>query len=146
MRHETAGSESGASTSGTVTQPTATQTTTKIPRDRLAAYFDAFTKRFLRDDSPEALDVEVVGPTLGDQYAIRGLRLAGITYDPRTDALEFAVELDDREVGDHRIYAPQEVWAIEEQNGFLSAVEVVRPDGSREIITVRRAGDRRADA
>jgi uncharacterized protein DUF5335 len=142
MRYEAPGTGGGAAT---VTRPTATQRTTKIPRERLVAYFEAFTKRFLRDDSPEVLDVEVVGPTLGDQYAVRGLQLAGITYDPRTDALEFTVELDDLEVGDHRIYAPREVWAIEEPNGFLAAIEVIRPDGSREIITVRGAQARRTD-
>jgi len=32
--------------------------TIRIPRDRLARYFDAFTKRFLKDGSPEAVDVE----------------------------------------------------------------------------------------
>ena len=37
-----------------------TTTMKQIPRKGLAAYFDAFTKRFLRDGSPEAVDVEVV--------------------------------------------------------------------------------------
>jgi hypothetical protein len=31
----------------------------RLSRDRLASYFDAYTKRFLRDGSPEAVDVEV---------------------------------------------------------------------------------------
>ena len=36
--------------------------TIQIARDRLAEYFDAFTRRFLRDGSPKAIDVEVLEP------------------------------------------------------------------------------------
>jgi hypothetical protein len=114
--------------------------TTRIPRERLAAYFDAFTKRFLRDGSPEAVDVEVLAPDWGDQYAAHGARLIGITYDSPTNALEFELES-----GDHRVYEPREVWTVEEPDGFVSAVEVVRPDGVREIVSVKRVGLRRIE-
>src|SRR5438132_13533743 len=63
--------------------------TIRIPRDRLSRYFNAFTKRFLKDGSPEAVDVEVLTPDLGDQIAAAGARLLGITYDPHDNALEF---------------------------------------------------------
>src|SRR5260370_903129 len=63
----------------------------QIPRKGLAAYFDAFTKRFLRDGSPEAVDVEVVAPELGDQQPVQGARLLGITYDEDTRTRELAV-------------------------------------------------------
>src|SRR2546426_4111497 len=63
--------------------------TAKIPRSRLAGYLDAFTKRFLRDGSPEAVDVEVLVPEWGEQFAAEGARLLGITYDTHTNALEF---------------------------------------------------------
>ena len=109
--------------------------TTKIPPERLVAYFEAFTRRFLRDDSPEAVDVLVLEPDWGDQYVAEGARLIGITYDPRSKALEFALE-----GGDHRVYRPEEVWVLEEDDGFLSAIEVVRPDGTREVVSVKRAG------
>jgi uncharacterized protein DUF5335 len=112
--------------------------TTQIPRDRLADYFEAFTKRFLRDGSPEAVDVEVLEPDWGHQVPLQGARLVGITYTKGTNTLEF--ELD---VGDHRIYEPQEVWVVEEPDGFLDAIEVVLPDGSREVVSVKRVGLRR---
>jgi hypothetical protein len=108
--------------------------TKKIPPDRIAGYFDTFTKEFIRSGSPEAVDVEILDE-LGDQYATEGARLLGITYDTGTDALEF--ELDS---GDHRIYQPREVWAIEEDDGFISAIEIVRPDGTREVVNVKRVG------
>lgn len=109
--------------------------TKKIPREQLVEYFDSFTKRFLRDDSPEAVDVEVIAPDWGDQIAMHGVRLDGITYDVHTDALEFALD-----VGDHRVYKPTEVWAVEEPGGFISSIEVVRPNGTREIVTVKQSG------
>jgi hypothetical protein len=115
-------------------------TTTKVPHERLAEYFTAFTKRFLLDGSPEAVDVEVLEPDLGDQIAAQGARLLGITYETTTNSLE--LELDS---GDHRVYDPQEVWTVEEADGFLSAIEVVHPDGGREVISVKRMGLRRHD-
>ena len=36
--------------------------TARVPRESMMEYFDRFTKRFLRDGSPEAADVEVVEP------------------------------------------------------------------------------------
>jgi len=115
--------------------------TIQIARDRLAGYFDAFTRRFLRDGSAKAIDVEVLEPDLGDQYALQGARLLGITYAARTNTLEVALD-----VGDYRVDGPQDVWVIEEPDGFLSAIEVVLHDGSREVMSVKRVGLRRLDA
>lgn len=109
--------------------------TTRIPRERLPGYFDQFTKRFLVDGAPEAVDIEVLEPEGGDQPAARSARLMGITYDRHTNALEIALAS-----GDHRAYGPQEVWVREDDDGFLSAIEVVRSDGVREVVSLRRAG------
>ena len=111
-----------------------------IPLDQLEEYFAAFTRRFLQDGSPEAVDVEVLEPDWGDQFVTQGARLLGITYDPHTDSLEF--ELD---AGDHRIVEPGEVWAMEEEDGFLSAIEVVHSDGAREVVSIKRVGLRRLE-
>jgi len=112
--------------------------TTKIPEAQLFDYFDRFTKRFLRDDSPEYASVEVLSPDWGEQYESEGEALIGITYDHKKKSLEFELES-----GDHRVYQPREVWALEEQDGFVSSIEVVPPDGPKEIVTVKRAVERR---
>jgi hypothetical protein len=111
--------------------------TTRIPDGRLAEYFSAFTEKFLLDESPEAVDVEVLAPDWGEQVVAQDAHLLGITYEPKTRTLEF--ELDS---GDHRIVGPQEVWTIEEPDGFLSAIEVVYPDGGREVVSIKRLGAR----
>jgi len=114
--------------------------TKRIPADDWKDYFDGFSKRFLRNESPEAIDVEVLTADLGDQYAAEGERLVGISYDRKSDALEFAFE-----GGEHRILGPDEVWIVEEDSGFPSALEIVRRDGTREIVNIQPVGLRRMD-
>ncbi len=107
--------------------------TVKIPQDRLEAYFDSVTKRFLLPDpSRQAAEVEIMSPDSGDQTPVSIAHLIGITYDPRESALELALES-----GDHRVFHPNEVWVVEESDGFVSAIEIVRPDGVREVVTVK---------
>ena len=113
--------------------------TKHITPDRMEQYFDGFSKRFLRKDGKLA-DVEVLGMELGDQIEGEGVRLIGITYEPNTRELE--VEL---ESGDLRSFKPKEVWAIEEDDGFIRALEIVRDDDTKEIVRVRRQAIRRAD-
>lgn len=108
--------------------------TMKVARERLAPYFDEFTSRFLRESSPEAVDVEVVEPDWGYQYT-RGCRLIGIVYDDSAGMLEFALDS-----GDHRVSEAQEVWTLEEADGFVSALAMVRRDGLREVVSVKRGG------
>jgi hypothetical protein len=111
--------------------------TKRIPNDQLEDYFAKFTKHFLLRESTNAVDVEVLAPDWGDQFAAEGAHLRGITYDPKDKALEFELE-----AGDHRIFNPREVWTAEEFDGFVKAIEVVREDGSREIARVNRLGVR----
>jgi hypothetical protein len=113
--------------------------TKRISPERMQEYFDGFSKRFLRNDSPTA-DVEVVSRELGDQVQSAGERLIGITYEPRTRALE--VELES--VG-LRAYTPKEVLAVEDEDGFIRTLEIVRDDDTKEIVQVRRQASRRAD-
>ena len=109
--------------------------TTRIPLERLASYLDGFTRRFLDNLRPRSVEVEHLESELGDQYPVAGARLTGISYDTRTHTLEIALAS-----GDHRVREPREVWAIEEPDGFLSVMEVVCSNGSREIVSVKRVG------
>ncbi len=82
---------------------------------------------------PETVTVEFLSPELGGQVETRGARLQGISYDPRSKALEVLLENVD-----HLVFQAKEIWAVEEKDGFLSGIEIVRDDGSKEILTVRR--------
>jgi hypothetical protein len=109
--------------------------TTRIPDDQLKAHFDQFTKHFLLRESTTAADVQVLAPDWGDQYVAEGTRLRGITYDPKAKSIEFELE-----GGDHRISTPKEVWTVEEPDGFIKTIEIVRDDSTRELIQVNRRG------
>ena len=114
--------------------------TTKVPPEQLEKYFDTFSKHYLMRESTNAVDIEVLMPELGDQFEAEGAHLAGISYDPRSRAID--IELDG---GDHRAYKPSEVWVVEDDDGFLKAMEMVQADGTREVVRVRKLGVRRAD-
>jgi hypothetical protein len=111
--------------------------TKRIPTDQLEDYFNKFTKHFLLRESTNAVDVEVLAPDWGDQFATEGAHLFGITYDPKGKSLEFELE-----AGDHRVLNPKEVWTTEEFDGFIKAIEVVKDDGTREVARVNRLGVR----
>lgn len=107
--------------------------TKRISPDHMQEYFDGFSKRFLGNKSTAAADVEVLGKDIGDQIESEGVRLIGISYEPGTRDLE--VEL---ESGGLRAYKPKEVWTIEEDDGFIRAIEIVRDDDTKEIVRVTR--------
>lgn len=109
--------------------------TKEIPGHQWKDYFDRFTKRHLRDDRPETVTLEFLSPDLGGQIETEKARLLGISYDPKSKALEVLLENVD-----HLVFHPKEVWAIEEADGFLSGIEIVRDEGTKEILTIRHGG------
>lgn len=109
--------------------------TKQISRSEWKRYFDRFTREHLSGDPPGATTVEVISPTLGDQFEVSAVRLLGISYDPKSQAL--ALLLEDIE---HLIFQPAEIWVLEGRPGFISTLEVVRTDGPKEIIYIRRGG------
>lgn len=86
-------------------------------------YFDDLVKRHLRGDSQNAsASIEVLSPSLGEQPEVTTARLLGLTYDPKSSALEMMLENLD-----HLVFSPAEVWVLEEDDGFISALEVTAP-------------------
>jgi hypothetical protein len=109
--------------------------TKQLARSEWEQYFDWFTKRYLRDDRPETATIELLSPELGDQTSAAGVALLGIAFEPKEGTLE--VLLDGV---DHLVFHPAEIWVVEEKEGFLTSVEIVRADGDKEILTIRHAG------
>ena len=109
-------------------------TTKQLPRAEWKDYFDRFTRAHLEDDTPGAATLEVVSPSFGDQVEASGVRLLGLAYDPKSNALEVALEGID-----HLVFEPKEIWILEEEPGLIATIEVVERDGGKEIIYVRAA-------
>jgi hypothetical protein len=110
-------------------------TTKRLHRGEWKDYFDRFTHDRLKDDAPSAVTVEVMSPTLGDQFEVSAVRLLGLAYDPKSQAFEVLLE-----GVDHLVFYPTEIWVLEGEPGFISTIEVVKPEGEKEIIYVRRSG------
>jgi hypothetical protein len=114
--------------------------TKQLPAEQMQEIFDGFSRRFLQDYPTTVVDIELLGVDLGDQVQGHGVHLLGITYEPRTRALE--VQLESAGL---RAYKTKEVWAIEEDDGFIRALAIVRDDDTKEIMRVRRQATGPAD-
>jgi hypothetical protein len=110
-------------------------TTKKIPIAEWQTYFDRYSRQFLTQGTPTSATLEIVSPTLGDQFDVTALRLYGLTYDPKDQNFEVLVE-----GVDHLVLKPAEIWVVEEPSGFVSTLEIVDNDGTREILYIRRSG------
>jgi hypothetical protein len=115
--------------------------TKQIPRAEWKAYFARYSRERLELQSdiegglhPSAV-VEIMSPDMGDQIEATLIPLLGMTYDPKSNAFELALE-----GVDHLAFQPTEIAVIEEDDGFVSAVEILRADGIKEIISLRRNG------
>ena len=101
--------------------------TRKLDKGEWKPFFDRITKH-LEDAEAE---IEVMSLALGDQIEAEWLPLFGITYEPRADMLEIALENLD-----HMIAKPREIYA-EEQGDTLVNIEVVDDGGVRQIVRFR---------
>jgi Family of unknown function (DUF5335) len=110
-------------------------TTRRIPSEQWTAYFDGATQLLLADEVPKSATIEVLSPVLGDQLPTAAARLRGLAYDRQRDS--FVVLMEDL---DHFVLCPAEIWVIEEEGGVLSTLEVVCPDGSKQIVYFQRSG------
>src|SRR4051794_8805877 len=99
----------------------------KLEKPKWHAYFDNMSKIL---DGKRA-EVEVDALAIGSQIEAEWLPLLGITYDPKDDTVEVALE------GlDHMIHKPREVY-VDQTATDLSSVEVIDTDDFRHIIKLR---------
>jgi hypothetical protein len=102
-----------------------------LPHEEWGPYFDRFSKT--KDDAGRVdyTEIRVLSPDLGSQRETSWVPLQGVTYDAKSDLLEIIVP------GlDHLVAHPVEIHVDEAQN-ILERFEVIRDDGTREIIEIR---------
>lgn len=103
----------------------------KLEKNQWATYFDTFSRDFIKGKRSDYAQIHVLSAENGAQPETAWLPLIGITYDAKSDMLEVAVENMD-----HLVYHPEEVY-VDEEDGVLSSLEIVRKDGTKEIIELR---------
>jgi hypothetical protein len=79
----------------------------------------------------ERAEIEVLALKLGDQVAAEWLPFFGITYDPKDDIIEIALD-----GVDHLIRKPQEIYVDDSGDGLIS-MEIVDAEGVRQIVKLK---------
>ena len=99
----------------------------KLDKSEWNEFFDSMS-RLLEDREAE---IEVTSLAVGDQIEAEWLPLIGITYDPKDDLLEVALE-----GVDHLIEKPREI-NVDDTGVELNSVEIVDAEGDRQIVRLR---------
>ena len=101
--------------------------TRKLDRSNWQSFFDIYSDML----SGKHAEIEVASLSIGDQIEAGWLYLRGLTYDPKNDVIEIALESLD-----HMIYRPREVYLAFGPDG-LSSIEVTDQDGVQRIVRLR---------
>lgn len=104
----------------------------ELARDEWQSYFNDFYKKFLKDEQPEYAEVRVLSEETGAQPETRWLVLQGISFDPREDALDIRLESLNR-----MIRHPRHIYVDEDDSGWITSMQVIAGDGTKDIIELR---------
>ena len=96
----------------------------QVDRSHWKAFFDILTKALIG----KRAEVEVASLDLGDQIEAEWAPLIGITFDPKDDLIEVALE-----GVDHLILQPRQVY-VDYAVGGLISLEVIDAADTRQII------------
>lgn len=95
----------------------------KLERKDWSSFLDHLSKLCVG----RQVEVRANSLALGDQIEARWLPLIGLTYDPKDDVIEVALE------GlDHLIHRPRDVFV--DDGAGLTSVEIIDVDGVKQII------------
>lgn len=104
----------------------------EIEKNEWQNYFDTFSKKYLKDEEPEYVEITVLDDSAGAQLESNWMPLRGITYDDKNDLLE--IELDKLK---RLIRHPEKIYVDEADTGWLLSFEVIQRDGTKDIIETR---------
>ncbi|WP_138429836.1 DUF5335 family protein [Fodinibius saliphilus] len=104
----------------------------EIEKKEWGEYFNSFSKKYLKDEEPEYVEIRVLSDSMGAQQATTWVLLKGITYDAKGDLLD--IRLED---SSHIIHKPKEIYVTENKDGWILNLEVIQEDGTKDIIETR---------
>lgn len=104
----------------------------KIEKTRWGTYFDTFSKTFLKDDQPEYAEIRVLSEEMGVQPETQWMPLKGISYDQKGNILDIDLEELNR-----MIINPVDIYVDQDDTGWLTSIEVIESDGTKNIIEIR---------
>jgi Family of unknown function (DUF5335) len=99
----------------------------KLDKAEWRVFCDRITKSLVG----KRAEIEVASLAVGSQVEAKWLPLLGITYDPKNDIVEIALE------GlDHMVYRPREMYLDFGPDG-LTSLQVIDGDDVRQIVKFR---------
>lgn len=99
----------------------------QVDKSGWAVFFDTLTRTLVG----KRAEIEVASLELGDQIEAEWAPLIGLSYDPKGDLIEVALEGID-----HLIRSPREV-SVDYDVGGVMAVEIVDMDGTSQIVKLK---------
>jgi hypothetical protein len=99
----------------------------KLDKAEWRPFFDRVSKLLIG----KRAEIEVASLALGDQVEAEWLPLLGITYDPKDDVIDIALD----GLG-HLVPHPREVWVDLAVTG-LGSIAIVDGEGARQIVQLR---------
>ncbi len=100
--------------------------TEALSSERWQPFFDRMSKTL----EGRPVRVEVTSLAIGDQIEAESLALLGITYEPRDDVIELALE------GLHHIIrSPLQVF-VQHEGTQMASIEIVDAAGEKQIISL----------
>lgn len=99
----------------------------KLDKSEWRAFCDRMSKGLIGKQA----EIEIASLALGSQIQGEWLPLIGITYDPKSDVIEIALD------GlDHMVHRPREVYVDVDPGGLVS-LEIVDGDNLRQVVKLR---------
>jgi Family of unknown function (DUF5335) len=92
----------------------------------------AFLSTFSTEKRGSKVDVELVGPNVGDQPLASSAQLDAIDYDPADKGNDVMISLGGG--SGHVIRGVTELWTARNDNGVIVALEFVDQEGVRTIV------------
>ena len=99
----------------------------QVDESHWKTFFDTFTRTLVG----KRAEIEVASLDIGDQIEAEWAPLIGITYDPKGDLIEVALE-----GFDHLIQRPCHVY-VDYDVGGLIGLEIIDADDTRQIVKLK---------
>ena len=101
----------------------------KIGRSAWRQFFDSVTKTV----AGRWVELEIVGPKIGDQEVVTKLGLLGLSYDPTADALYLSMETGAESRINHVVQSPRDIY-VDIGDGGLCGLILEDRHGQKEFV------------
>ena len=95
-------------------------------------FFDALSKQV---EGAHA-EIEVASLERGDQIKAEWLPLIGLVYDHKDNSVEIALEASQRDIVDHIIRKPREIYFAEDGRRFMG-LDIIDLEGAHHIVKLK---------